>query len=287
MIDLHAHTKASDGENTPSKLIDMAIDIGLSAIAVTDHDNVDGIEEAYNYSKGKNILFIPGIEMAASCPGGKMHILGLFVDYKNETLKDKLNKIIEYRNVRNANYIRELNQMGYNITEEDLKSVSNGKVIGKPHFAKLFIQKGYITSKSEMFDDFFNKPPLNQYKKFSYTPQEVITMLKEAGSVVILAHPQSLNLDIPELTKKIEELKEYGLDGIECYHSDQTPEQMAEYKKIAIDLNLIYTKGSDYHGPIVKPEIALGYGKNGNIVSDEEDFILKQLLEYKKNKTNF
>jgi len=211
-----------------------------------------------------------------------MHILGLFVDYKNADFIAKLDKVVEFRNARNANFIRELNNMGYSITEEELKKEAGGDIIGKPHFARVFIKKGYTKSTSEMFDEFFNKEPLSKYRKFSYLPEEVISMLKEVGAVVILAHPQTLKLEHNDLVMLIKQLKDFGLDGIECYHSNQTPEQMQEYKSIAKELGLIYTKGSDYHGPIAKPLIALGTGINGNIVSDEEDYILEKLLEHKK-----
>ena len=282
MIDLHAHTTASDGENNPSELIDMAIEHGLSAIAITDHDSIDGLEEAYNYSKDKNIIFIPGIEMDASVPIGKMHIVGLFIDFKNSAFKEKLNKVIEYRNIRNAYFIKELNNMGYDITLEELQKEASGNVIGKPHFARIFLRKGYIKTKDEMFDKVFNKEPLNHFVRFSYTPKEVISMLKQIGAIVILAHPQSLKLEHDKLVATLRQLKDFGLDGLESYHSNQTPEQMKEYKEIANELGLIYTKGSDYHGPIIKPNIQLGYGINKNIVSDEEDYILERLLKLKQ-----
>lgn len=282
MIDLHAHTTASDGELSPSDLIDLAIKTNITTLAITDHDNINGLEEACEYAKGKNINLIPGIEIQAKFSPGKMHILGLFVDYKNADFIAKLDKVVEFRNARNANFIRELNNMGYSITEEELKKEAGGDIIGKPHFARVFIKKGYTKSTSEMFDEFFNKEPLNKYRKFSYLPEEVISMLKEVGAVVILAHPQTLKLEHNDLVMLIKQLKEFGLDGIECYHSNQTPEQMQEYKSIAKELGLIYTKGSDYHGPIAKPLIALGTGINGNIVSDEEDYILEKLLEHKK-----
>ena len=279
MIDLHSHTKASDGDLLPKQLVELAISLGIEALAITDHDTVDGIEEAIDYARDKDILVIPGIEFEAVIPRGQMHILGLFVDYKNEEFINKVNEIHTARANRNQKFIEELNNMGFEITLEELKEVSNGKTIGKPHFAKIFLKKKYIETKEEMFDKYFNQPPLNKYKKGNYLPNEIIELIKKANGVAILAHPQSLKLEHDELIERIKELKSYGLDGIECYHSDQTPEQMKEFKEIANSLGLIYTKGSDYHGPIIKPAIELGTGKNGNIVNDEEEYILEILKQ--------
>lgn len=284
MIDLHSHTKASDGEMSSEELIDLAISRNITALAITDHDTIDGLESAEEYAKGKNILLIPGIEMEAAIDKGQMHILGLFVNYKDKAFLEKLDYIKNARNSRNSKFIEELNKMGYEITLDELKEVSSGKTIGKPHFARVFLRKHYIETKSEMFDRFFNQPPLNTFKKSSYTPKDVITMLKDAGSIVVLAHPQTLKLEGDELVDKIKELKSYGLDGLECYHSKQTYEQMKRYREIACELNLLITKGSDYHGPIVKPETELGTGNNYNIVSDEENTILANLLRFSNTK---
>lgn len=282
MIDLHAHTTASDGEKTPTELIDMALEKNLEAIAITDHDTVDGIKEAYEYSKDKDILFVPGIELEANVEKCKMHILGLFIDFENKELNEFLEKIKENRNKRNDFFIREFNKMGFEITLEELKAVSGGKIIGKPHFAKIFLRKNYIKEKEEIFANYFNRPPLNGVGKTSYSAEVLIKEIKNANGIAILAHPQSLKLDDNDLVEKIKELKSYGLDGLECYHSNQTPEQMARFKEIAKELNMVISKGSDYHGQITKPDVELVYGKKGNIVSNEESEILQKIIRIQK-----
>ena len=286
MIDLHAHTKASDGEKTSEELIDLAIDKNLEAIAITDHDTIDGLESANKYAENKDIMFIPGIELEAKTQIGQMHILGLFINYKNQKFIEKLRTIKESRFSRNLKFIEEFQKMGFEISMEELKEVSGGKTVGKPHFARVFLKKNYIQTKDEMFDKYFNQPPLNKLEKSIYSPKEIIEMIKDANGVVVLAHPQTLKLNDNELIEKIKELKTYGLDGLECYHSKQTPEEMAKFKKIAKDLNLIITKGSDFHGLVVKPGIELGTGKNNNIVSNEEKEILDNLLSIAKYKYN-
>lgn len=282
MIDLHCHTKASDGEKTPTELIDFAINKNLKAIAITDHDTIDGLEEAIEYAKDKEIIVIPGIEVEVTTKKGQMHILGLFIDYNNKKFKKELLNIKQARENRNNKIIEELNNMGFEVTLEELKQVSGGKTIGKPHFAIVFLNKNYIQTKEEMFDNYFNKPPLSNLKKASYTAQEIINMIKKSNGIAILAHPQSLKLEDKELIEKIKELKIYGLDGMECYHSEQTKEEMIKFKKIAKDLNLIITKGTDYHGPIIKPKIELGTGINKNLILDNEEIILENVLKANK-----
>lgn len=282
MIDLHCHTKASDGEKTPTELIDFAISKNVKAIAITDHDTIDGLEEAVKYAADKEILVIPGIELEVTTKKGQMHILGLFIDYNNKKFKNELLSIKQARENRNNKIIEELNKMGFEISLEELKQVSGGKTIGKPHFAKVFLNKNYIQTKEEMFDNYFNKPPLSNFKKASYTAQEIINMIKKANGIAILAHPQTLKLNDKDLIGKIKELKSYGLDGMECYHSEQTEEEMIKFKKIAKDLNLIITKGTDYHGPIIKPNIELATGINNNLILDNENIILENILKFIK-----
>ena len=278
-IDLHAHTNASDGEFSPSKLIDLAISKNISALTISDHDTVDGIEEAINYAKGKNILVIPGVEINTKVEKGQMHILGQFIDHRSEKLRKALEWSVNGRNTRNNEFIRLFNERGLNVTLDELIEVSGGTVIGKPHFAKVFLEKGYISDKIEIFDKYFNKFPFTNVQRFLYDSKDVIKMIHEAGGVAILAHPQSLKLNDDELEVKIKELISYGLDGLECYHSGQTKEQMHVYRQLANKYNLIVTKGSDFHGPIVKPNIELGTGLDCNIVNDEENHILETLLK--------
>lgn len=282
MIDLHTHTRESDGEKTIEELIDLAISKKIKALAITNHDTADGIEKALNYAKDKNIIYIPGIELDTKVENGQMHILGLFINPEQEDLSEILENIRAERVVRNNRFIEEFNKMGFDINIEELKEVSNGNIIAKPHFAKVFLRKGYIQSTEEMFDKYFNQPPFSDIKKTQLIPEEVIKIIKKANGVAILAHPQSMKISDEKLVEKIKELKLYGLDGLECYHSGQTTEQMKRFKQIAKDLDLLITKGSDYHGPIVKPKIQLGTGTDYNIVSQDDDVILEKLLNYKK-----
>lgn len=281
MIDLHTHTNASDGDYAPEELIDIAISKGITTIAITDHDNIDGIERAYNYVQGKDIELVPGIELSAHVSKGEMHILGLFLNFKDEVFQNYINELKAKRDYRNIRFIELFNEMGYDITIEDLKEISGGKIIGKPHFVKWFVNHGYFKENEEVYSKYFSQSPFKEIKRETYKADDIIRHIKANGGLAILAHPQSLELSFEELRKKLQELKSYGLDGLECYHSNQTSEEMIEFKKIAGELDLLISKGSDYHGPKVKKDIDLGTGIGGNILIDEniENEIISKMKE--------
>jgi len=288
MIDLHIHTTASDGEFSPSEIIDKALEIGLTHIAITDHDTINGLNEAINYAKEKNIVVIPGVELNAEVSKGQMHILGYYIDYSNQEFIKAMKAFEDGRNDRNDKFIEEFNKLGINISLEDVKKYATGTVVGKPHFAKVLLDKGFIQNIEECFDNFFNKEPFKNIKRISYSPEDVIKLIKNAGSLAVLAHPQTLKLDNKELEEAILQLKNYGLDGIECYHSKQTDEQMQYFKILAEKHNMIITLGSDYHRDISLSNIKLGRGKNNNLINSlpDIDSIINN-LEKTHNNWNF
>lgn len=283
MIDLHVHTAASDGEFSPSQIIDKALQLGLSHIAITDHDTINGLAEAINYANGKNIIVIPGVELNTKVSKGQMHILGYFIDYSDKAFIQKMQQFEDERNSRNDKFIEMFNKLGINISLEDVKKYAIGSVIGKPHFARVLLEKGYIQDLEEAYDNFFNQEPLDSIKRISYSPKEIISLIKNAGGIAVLAHPHSLKLDNFELEKIIQELKSYGLDGIECYHSNHTLEQMHNFKAIAEKHNLLITLGSDYHRDVSISNIELGEGKNKNLINASPDVksIINQLFKTK------
>lgn len=152
-----------------------------------------------------------------------------------------------------------------------------GQIIGKPHFAKELYEKGCISCTSDAYDMYFNKPPFNEIKREALLPEEAILLIKRFSGIAILAHPQTLKLDFNEFKIKVKELKKLGLDGLECYHSKQTREEMKFYKDIAIKNNLLFTCGSDFHGINVKPDTEMGSGINNNIINDNGKIILASL----------
>ena len=267
MIDLHIHTTASDGEFSPTEILNKAINMGLTHIAITDHDTINGLNEAISYGKDKDIKIIPGVELNTKVDLGQMHILGYYIDYTNRDFLDMMKVFENDRNERNELFIKQFKEIGIDITMEDVKKYAIGSVVGKPHFARVLMEKGYIDDVQEGFDKYFNVEPLKNIKRRSFEPEKIIKLIKKAGGIAVLAHPQSLKLDENSLRKKILELKSYGLDGLECYHSKQTYDEMKLFKKIAEDNNLLITLGSDYHRDVAISNIEIGHGKNDNLIN--------------------
>lgn len=278
-IDLHTHTQASDGQYSSVELINNAEKLGIDVIAITDHDTIDGLEEAMEYSKKVKIEVIPGIEFSAKVTRGKMHILGLGINYLDKELIDITNELKKNRNERNEKLIELFNNEGIDVSLSDVKKYVEGNVIAKPHFSQALLEKGYISTVEEGFKKYFDNPPYNQVKRILVEPKKIIEIIKKANGISILAHPQSLKLTDNELEEKIQELISYGLDGLECYHSKQTNEQMDLYKKIAKKYNLLISKGSDFHGEKIKPDIKLGIGINNNILKEDDTDIYGKIKE--------
>ena len=271
MIDLHIHTTASDGEFSPTEIVNKAINMGLTHIAITDHDTVNGLDEAMSYGKDKNITIIPGVELNAKVKLGQMHILGYYIDYTNKEFVDMMKVFENDRNERNSLFINAFKKIGIDISLDEVKKYAIGSVVGKPHFARVLIEKGYINDIQEGFDKYFDVEPLKNIKRRVFEPEKIIRLIKSAGGIAVLAHPQSLKLDEDTLREKIIELKSYGLDGLECYHSKQTYEEMKLFKKIAEDNNLLITLGSDYHRNVATSNIEMGHGKNDNLINSNPD----------------
>lgn len=262
MIDLHIHTTFSDGTCSPEEVVRIAKEKGLFAIAVTDHDTTDGVKIALKKGQEMGIEVISGVEISADFEI-EMHILGLFIDVDNVFLQDKLKILEVFRKERNPKIIKKLRKMGYDISMEDVERVASGEVIGRPHIARVLVQKGYFDSTKAVFEKLlgFGKPAY--VKKEKLKPYEAIRAIKEANGIAILAHPHKyLYLDEgPE--NVFEELKEYGLDGLEVYHSDHTDKETRELLEIAKKLDLVISGGSDFHGAN-KPDIEIGIGR-GNL----------------------
>ena len=281
MIDLHVHTTASDGEYPPRDVIKMAKENDVETIAIADHDTVEGLEEAIDEGKKIGVEVIPAIELNAKVEKGKMHILGFYMDYNNPEFMKAIAALRKDREDRNAEFIAEFNKQNINITLDQVKKYAIGNIIAKPHFARALYDNGYINDIEEAYSNYFNVPPMKNIKRQSITPKQAIEFIKNAGGIAVIAHPVTLKLKDDELDAKIKELKEYGLDGIECYNNIHTKEDIAKLKEIANRNNMLITAGSDFHGPITTPGVIIGRGKDNNIITDIPD-MLEKLKNYKK-----
>jgi predicted metal-dependent phosphoesterase TrpH len=258
LIDLHVHSTASDGSYPPAEVVRQAKAGGLTAMALTDHDTVDGLPEAMAAGETLGLEVIPGVEISAQFPGGTMHILGLYVDYHNGLLDQRLAVLKQARIDRNPQIIAKLNALGIPITMARVEEISGGGQVGRPHIARALQEAGAVTSIQQAFDLYLKKGGKAYAGKFRFPPDQALTMIREAKGIPVLAHPFTLNLGSAYALKNlVVQLQGQGLAGLEVFYSEHTPEQQAHYLKLAQELNLLITGGSDYHG-LNKPEITLG-----------------------------
>ncbi len=260
-IDLHAHSTASDGSLTPKELVRYAADTKLSAMALTDHDCVDGLDEAAAEVEQLGIEVIPAVELSADHSDGTMHILGFFVDRRHEGFCGRLRRLQEARRERNPKIIQNLQSLGLNITYDEVVAASGGGQVGRPHFAKVLIRKGYVSSMQEAFERYLKKGAPGYVEKFRFSPQDAIAMIHDAGGVAVLAHPFTLYKDNSiSLDPLLETLSQAGLDGMEVIYSTYSEEQGRYYRERAEKYQLLPSGGSDFHGAH-KPGIDLGIGQ--------------------------
>jgi len=271
MIDLHLHSTFSDGSMTPASLVVEAKDLGLTAIALTDHDIVDGIPEFMDSGRKWGIITVPGVEISVDTKlpnNGHMHILGLFIDYNSKKMKNIVDNLRKERNLRGERIIRRLNDLSVAITMEELLEEAGEGSIGRPHLAKILVRKQVVSSTQKAFDVYLGKGRPAYIDKVKLGESDAIKMVKDAGGLAILAHPHLMKYDTFEETqKKIMELKDLGLDGIEAYHTGMSEFNAKKLQKLAKTLDLAVSGGSDFHGAN-KEGISMGSGKKNLNIPD-------------------
>lgn len=262
LIDLHVHSTASDGSFTPSEVVKLALDAGLSAIALTDHDTVSGVAEAVSAAEDTDLEVVPGVELSALYMEKEIHILGLYIDYENEALLSFLAEAENKRKGRNEQILSAFNRDGFSITMEDLTGENPNTVITRAHFARALVKKGYVTSVDQAFKKYLNPGQPYYRKREIITPKEAIDAIRAAGGFPVLAHPCLYKLGWTETEKLISNLKDLGLLGLECFHSSNNQNESGKLRKLAIQYSLSLTGGSDFHGA-AKPDIKIGCGRGG------------------------
>lgn len=294
IVDLHVHSTKSDGSYTPSELVDYAIQKGLTAFALTDHDTTDGIGEARKAAKGKPIEVIPGIEFSSEYGGRDIHIVGLYIDYQSDYFKRRLTNFVNGRIIRNREMCRRLTEHGIPVAYEDLTAEFPDSVITRAHYAKYLLSHGYTRSLKEAFERYIgdNCPCFVPRKKI--TPMRAVEIILKAGGIPILAHPVLYHMSNARLDNLVCELKDVGLVGLEAVYSTYSSSEERDMRRLAAKYDLCISGGSDFHGN-AKPglDLATGYGK---LFIPEEILIhLKEKhqdmkehpQQYKKNKILF
>lgn len=252
-VDLHSHTTASDGVHAPSDNVKLAAEVGLSALAITDHDTVAGIEEAMEAGKKLGIEIVPGVEISTVANGQDIHILGYYVNHRDDRFLERLQELRDTRDRRNELMIERLQQLGLNVTLAEVvehagkadfsKAQDNGETIGRPHIAAVMLAKGYVGSISEAFDKYLGRDGKAYINPPRITPFQAVDWIREAGGTPVIAHPGLYHDD-----ELVEQIIRYGVDGIEVYHSDHSAEDESRYAAMAARHGLLATAGSDFHG---------------------------------------
>lgn len=279
-IDLHTHTTASDGTDTPEELIDLAIEKGLSAIAITDHDTLDGLHLALEYAKDKPIKVVSGIEFSTNDKrhSGDLHILGFDFDPYCNVFADGLDDLRASRHERNLKMLNKLNELGFDMTYEEIEATASGGVVTRAHFGKTMAKKGLISREQVAYDKYIGNGCPAYVPKDRLTPKMAIDMIKKAGGIAVLAHPTLYGLNERGIEDLIAWLVKDGLMGIEAVYSLHDTRQEAHLKGLAKKHDLVISGGSDYHGHN-KTYIHLGVGR-GNLFVPEK--ILDDMLAVKR-----
>ena len=258
-VDLHCHSTASDGTLPPREVVLLAKQAGLSALALTDHDTVAGVPEAAAAAAELGVDFLPGIEISASYPRpGTMHLLGYGIDPDSPDLRDFTDQLQSSRHERNLKIVDLLRASGVAITFDEVKQVAGEGVIGRPHFARILIDKGYCKTNAACFNKYLGQGGSAYVDKELFTPFQAIALIHAAGGIVSLAHPKQLQKqNDAQLVGEIKDLADAGLDALEVIHSDHRESFVAHLSDVADRFGLLKTGGSDFHGSN-KAHIALG-----------------------------
>lgn len=253
IIDLHSHSTASDGTLKPRELVKEAKRMGVDILAITDHDSVEGVEEALGEGRISGIRVIPGIEISTYFMEKEVHMLAYFLDHNHLRLKDFFFKRKEQRIQRIYRICEKLKNLGMKLEPQEICRAEDKGTLGRPHVARVLVKKGYVTSFDEAFELLLGKgkPAYVSHQKISL--EETLSLITETKGVPVLAHPS-----LSELDEAIPLLVKMGLIGLEVYHPDHREEKIVKYLKLARDYNLIVTGGSDFHGEKAGKNAPLG-----------------------------
>jgi 3',5'-nucleoside bisphosphate phosphatase len=275
-IDLHCHSTASDGTLSPTQVVQLAVDSGLSALALTDHDTVGGVAAAA--AKERGIDFLPGIEISCDFRApGTMHILGYGVDSNSPVLTEMTRQLIEGRDNRNPKIIQRLQELGVAITMDELNAEAAGGTVGRPHIAAILVRKGYVSSIKQAFNEYLAPGGKAYFDKERLSSAQALQMIRDSGGLPVLAHPIQLRCDNDaELETVVKNLVDQGLVGIEVFHSDHDAAWVAKAEALATKYNLLRTGGSDFHGSN-KKDIPLGLVRGNRVPRRFYDALVERL----------
>jgi len=263
MIDLHSHTTASDGTFSPAQLVDEARRVGVRTLGITDHDTFSGYDQALPLAREAGVDLVCGIELSTKLHAHSVHLLGYFLNDQDAGVAEFrawIRDLQESRRERNIRLVARLRELGLEITLEEAEARGGG-MTGRPHFARLLMEKGYVSNMQQAFDEYLDESAKGYVTRREPQFAEAVQRIRQASGIASLAHPIRLREDV---TGVLPELCADGLTAIEAYHSDHNPPQTQLYLELAEKHRLLVTGGSDFHGD-AKPEIQLGTGRANNL----------------------
>jgi predicted metal-dependent phosphoesterase TrpH len=267
-VDLHVHSTASDGTEQPADLVASAVRARLGAIALTDHDTLEGLDAAGTAADALGIRLIPGVELSCDWEGGAMHLVVLFLQPGSGPLQDRLAVLRKARDVRNARIVERLVGMGIEITIDEVLDEAGGGTVGRPHLAAVLVRKEVVPDIPTAFDRYLAAGRPAYVGRERLTPVEAISLARVSGGVPVLAHPLTLGITLDgELRATLRQLAEMGLIGVEVEYSTYLPEERLQLRRLAAAAGLLPSGGTDYHGAY-KPDILLGVGKGDLAVAE-------------------
>ncbi|MDR1105047.1 MAG: PHP domain-containing protein [Treponema sp.] len=274
MIDLHTHSDASDGDLSPAELVRAAALQGISALALTDHDTIKGLEYARNEAAIRGIRFIPGVEIeitensARKTPQrGEFHLLGLGLQRPSPAFLAALESLARLRETRNLEILEKMRESGIEADYGELKALSGGYSVGRPHFAAFLVNRRVVKNREQAFARYLGRGRLFYVPKAGLEFDEASALIRESGGIPVLAHPMSLYIAWGRLPDFIRELKDRGLAGIEAWHPSAKVRSCVRLEALAASLGLRVTAGSDFHGS-VRPDRKLGHTTGGRQIDD-------------------
>jgi hypothetical protein len=261
LIDLHSHTNESDGTCSPAELIGEAVHAGVDTLGITDHDTFAGYDQALAAASGAGVELVCGIELSTKLHGHSVHLLGYFLRQDGLAgFREWVRDMQASRRERNVRLAARLRELGFDITLEEAEARGRG-MTGRPHFAQILVEKGYVANIRQAFDDYLDESAKGYVYRREPQFAEGVEQIRKAGGIASLAHPVRVQSDVPAV---MPELRAAGLNAIEAYHSDHGPRETELYLGLAKKYGMLVTGGSDYHGA-VKPGVMLGTGYGGNL----------------------
>ena len=281
MIDLHTHSKISDGSLNPEELILYAAEQKVSVVALTDHDSTEGLERARCAAVKAGIVFVSGIELNVEWPTGEFHLLGLGLQRISDEMISVTERLQKSRDERNKTIIELMRADGFAVSYEELSFVANSSCIGRPHFAQYFVQKGLVKNRQQAFDKFIAKGRPYYANRTGCALDEGIEAIRSCGGVPVLAHPLSLYVSWGKMNGVLSELKEHGICALEAWHPGARPADCKRLESTARQLEFAVTAGSDFHGTDVRADRRIGHTSGGEKIDDR--FWFEELVPLLEN----